>query len=111
MKSWMRTCSFCEYSGTFDARSCVSSTTFGITLATTPAITTKASTNTMTMARAREIFRRTKKSTTGDSRHATTAPIASGHSTGLSRFSTRPSPHTAATISAITVAMATPVRM
>ena len=109
MNSLTRACSRPEYSGTFDASCSVSMTTCGMTLASTPSTIANAKTNTKMMARARGIFLRSKKSTTGARRHARTAAIASGHSTGLNKFSTRPSPHTAATINAMTVATASPV--
>src|ERR1017187_5727883 len=109
MNSLTRVCRRSEYSGTFAASCSVSMTTCGMTLASTPSTIANAKTKTKMMARARGIFLRSKKSTTGARRHARTAAIASGHSTGLNKFSTRPSPHTAATMSAMTVATASPV--
>ena len=61
------------------------------------------------MARVRGTLRFSSQSTTGDNRHATTAAIASGHSTGLNTPSSRDNPQTAATTSRMTVATARPV--
>ena len=62
----MRVCKRSEYSGTFAASCSVSTTTCGITLASTPSTSANAMTKTKMIARARGIFLLSKKSTTGD---------------------------------------------
>jgi hypothetical protein len=63
------------------------------------------------MARAREIFRRSKKSTTGESKQAATAASAIGHKTGLIISGRRASPQMPAVTSPMTIAAADPVKV